>query len=267
MTAATAWDVGGGEAGLGKRDLRGSLRWLACLLAAVAAHGAIALGLVQWQVPVDPPSAPEPVMMIDLAPLPPAPAPEPPQPAPEPVRLQPPPPPPPPQPPEPEPVVEKLPESPPKVEPVVVLHKPKPKPPKVKPAPRPIEKPPEVREPERPSPPVAAAPAVAAPAPPPPAAAGPPPSFQSLLLAHLQRHKRYPNGARLRRQQGVAQLRFTMDREGKVMWYRIERSSGSELLDEEVTAMIERAQPLPKFPDDLPDKQLEFLVPVQFLLR
>lgn len=259
MTVAT-WD---GSSRGGKP--REALGWLACLIAALGAHALVALGLVQWQIQVEPPPAPETVMMIDLAPLPPAPLPDPPLPEPEPIRLQPPPPPPPPEP-EPEPVDEKLPEPPPKVEPVVVLTKPKPKPPRVKP-PRPVERPPEPQEPERRSPPVQAAPAVAPPAPSPPASAGPPPSFQSQLLAHLQRHKRYPQAARLRRQQGVAQLRFTMDRDGKVIWYRLERGSGSELLDEEVTAMIERAQPLPRIPDDVPDKQLEFLVPVQFMLR
>jgi periplasmic protein TonB len=265
MSAATAWDAGwvsdGGDGG------RGALRWFGCLVVAVGVHASLALGLINWSIPVEPTAAPEAVMMIDLAPLPPAPEPEPPPPEPQPVRIQPPPPPPPPEP-EPEPVVEQLPEPPPKVEPVVVLQKPKPKPPKVKPKPQPqpIERPPEPREPE-PAPPVVAAPKVAPPAPAPPAASGPPPSFQSLLLAHLQRHKRYPRAAQLRRQQGVAQLRFTMDREGKVIWYRIERGSGSELLDEEVTSMIERAQPLPKIPDDVPDKQLEFLVPVQFMLK
>lgn len=259
MSVATlGWEAGGGE------DSRGALRWLACLVVAIAVHASFALGLVTWSIPVEPPATPEAVMMIDLAPLPPAPQPEPAPPEPQPVKLQPPPPPPPPEP-EPEPVVEKLPEPPPKVEPVVVLHKPKPKPPKVKPAPQPVERPPEPREPE-PATPTAAAPKVETPAPA-PAAAGPPPTFQSLLLAHLQRHKRYPRAAQLRRQQGVAQLRFTMDRDGKVIWYRIERGSGSELLDEEVTSMIERAQPLPKIPDDVPDKQLEFLVPVQFLLK
>lgn len=262
MSAAATWDLAGWEASESRRDARGAMRWLACLLAALGAHGLVAVGMVHWQIPVDPPSAPEPVMMIDLAPLPPAPVADPPLPEPEPIRLQPPLP-----RPDPEPVVETLPKPPPNIEPVVVLHKPKPKPPKVKPAPQPVDKPPEEREPERPPLPAAAAPAIATPAPPPPAAAGPPPSFQAMLLAHLQRHKRYPNAARLRRQQGVAQLRFTMDRDGKVIWYRIERGSGSELLDDEVTAMIERAQPLPRIPDDVPEKQLEFLVPVQFLLR
>jgi periplasmic protein TonB len=109
--------------------------------------------------------------------------------------------------------------------------------------------------------PVAATPAPQLPA------AGPPPSFQSLLVAHLQRHKHYPRAAQARRQQGVAQLRFVMDRQGHVLKRALASSSGVAVLDEEVLAMIERAQPLPPIPPDLPDDRMEFVVPIQFMLR
>ena len=39
------------------------------------------------------------------------------------------------------------------------------------------------------------------------------------------------------------------------------------LLDEEVEAMIERAQPLPRMPADMAHAQLEIVVPVRFSLR
>jgi protein TonB len=87
------------------------------------------------------------------------------------------------------------------------------------------------------------------------------------LQAWLERHKEYPRRAQLRRQQGTALLYFVMDRDGDVLEYRVEESSGHTLLDREVAAMIERAQPLPEIPEDFGRSRLELLVPVQFHLR
>jgi len=96
---------------------------------------------------------------------------------------------------------------------------------------------------------------------------GPTPSYLAELRAWLERHKQYPRRAQLRHQQGTALLRFTMDRSGRVLSYRVERSSGHSVLDAEVEAMIQRASPLPPLPDDIPGPQLEIVVPVSFRLR
>jgi periplasmic protein TonB len=238
-------------------------RWIACLAVAAAAHVGAAAGALHFVDHVQPPPPAEALAMIDLAPLPAPPPPEPPPPTMS--QLAPPPPPPPPP--------EVAPDPPPELDlpvvelafqPVVAVPKPPPKP-RPKP-PQPIE--PVQREPEpepMPAKPLPT-PVVSAPAPPPPAAA-PPPSFQSLLVAHLQRHKRYPRTAQQRRQQGVVQLRFTMDREGHVLKHALANSSGIPALDEEVLAMIERAQPLPPIPPEMPSDRLEFVVPIQFVLR
>lgn len=92
------------------------------------------------------------------------------------------------------------------------------------------------------------------------------PDYLARLRAWLEKHKRYPRRARLRRQEGTAMLSFVVDREGRVVEYSIRESSGHRILDEEVVAMIERAQPLPGFPDDLQRPRLELVVPVQFFL-
>ncbi len=91
--------------------------------------------------------------------------------------------------------------------------------------------------------------------------------YISVLRAWLEQHKQYPRRARMRRQQGTAVLRFTMNRAGQVLAYQLEESSGYTLLDEEVEAMIERAQPLPVMPNEMQQAQLELVVPVQFFLR
>ncbi len=97
--------------------------------------------------------------------------------------------------------------------------------------------------------------------------AGPPPDFIGRLRAKLERAKVYPRSAQLRRQEGITHIRFTMDRGGKVLAWAIERSSGYPVLDSEVEAMLQRAQPLPPMPDDMPEPRLELVVPVQFFLR
>lgn len=91
--------------------------------------------------------------------------------------------------------------------------------------------------------------------------------YVSILQAWLEDHKEYPHRARSRRQQGVVWLHFVMDRNGRVLEHRIDRSSGYDLLDREVEAMIARAQPLPAMPAEMTQARLELVVPVQFVLR
>ncbi|TXL69174.1 energy transducer TonB [Vineibacter terrae] len=187
--------------------------------------------------------------------------------------------------PQPDRLAEMLP--PPDVPPEVVIEVPPPKPPPPKPKPKPEVKPkpaekpvrkPEPKPPE-PKPKVAqtTAPA-AAPAPAAQATAAPPPGiasqpspdavrrWQATLVAHLQRFKRYPGAARRDGEEGVAYLRFTMDRSGNVLTKQLDRTSGHSLLDQETLALVERAQPLPSPPPELPGPFV-FVVPVQFQLR
>lgn len=93
------------------------------------------------------------------------------------------------------------------------------------------------------------------------------PNWQGLLLARLEKFKHYPRLCQLQRQEGVVHLSFAMDREGKVLSFRIERSSGVELLDEEVLALIQRAEPLPAPPPEVPGDPVRLTVPVKFFLR
>lgn len=67
------------------------------------------------------------------------------------------------------------------------------------------------------------------------------------------------------RQQGTAHVFFALDRRGSDT--RIEQSSGHHLLDREVLAMVEGAQPLPPIPDRVGRARLELIVPVRFELQ
>ncbi len=91
-----------------------------------------------------------------------------------------------------------------------------------------------------------------------------PARWQSRLMAHLERRKRYPSSARRARQEGVAQVRFTIDGSGNVQSVALARSSGVAELDDEVVAMVRRASPVPAPP---PGVGRTIVVPVQFNLR
>ncbi len=269
-----------------ERDRRPLARWGGSLLLVLGAHAAVGIGAMSWRVAMDEAAAPPPAVMLDLAPLPevapPPPTVEPvipePEPPPEPVI----------EPPEPEPVVEPepIPEVKPEPPPPVPAEVSLPEPPKPKPKPKetPKPQPPKVTPPKpqaqvkpAPTPPQAT---TAQAAPSAPAAASSPspapavarnstavPTWQGLVLGHLERHKRYPRSAQLRRQQGVPQVRIVIDRSGKVLSARLEKSSGVESLDEETVALAERASPLPAPPPEMAQDRIELVVPVQFVMR
>ncbi len=91
-------------------------------------------------------------------------------------------------------------------------------------------------------------------------------SWEAMLLLHLEKFRRYPAPSRARREQGVAYVRFTMNRAGQVLSSEIQRSSGSSALDRAALDTLRRAQPLPPIPADRPET-LELSVPVEFFVR
>jgi protein TonB len=93
------------------------------------------------------------------------------------------------------------------------------------------------------------------------------PTWEAVLVKHLQQYKRYPTEAQSHSEQGVVLLGFSVDRNGRVLAHRIVHSSGHADLDDEVTAMIERAQPLPAFPPSMTQPRLDLTVPIRFSLR
>ncbi len=104
------------------------------------------------------------------------------------------------------------------------------------------------------------------PAPPAPQVSSGKPTWQGLVLGALDKVKRYPRDAHFARQQGVPYIRFVMDRQGKVLSVRLERSSGFRSLDNEALALPKRAQPLPKPPEDVKGEAVELVVPVEFFM-
>lgn len=91
------------------------------------------------------------------------------------------------------------------------------------------------------------------------------PNWKTQLVAKLERAKRYPSEAR--GDQGTAQLAFSIDRHGGVHNARITRSSGSSVLDHETLALVQRAQPLPPPPPEVPGAQIPIVVPIRYYTR
>lgn len=265
------------------------LRWGTAALVIATAHGGLAWLALSWRPNEAAAGAPEPAIMIELAAVsiaPEAPAEDLP-PAPQPTEIEPPPLPEPPEPvvepdPPPEPEIEpepvqvpepeiKLPELPQLPDPAAVLAPPPPPPKRVERKPPPpkqrvVERKVERERPRakqatapRPSTAPAAAPSAA------PAGAAARPSvstasWRGMLIAHLNRYKRFPGGAR----PGTVQVAFSIDRSGRVISARLAGSSGDPVLDQEAVSMIRRASPVPAPPDGLGRGAISLAVPVRY---
>ncbi|TKT76184.1 energy transducer TonB [Aquamicrobium sp. LC103] len=91
-----------------------------------------------------------------------------------------------------------------------------------------------------------------------------PAKWQSRLMAHLERRKRYPSSARSRGEQGTAYVRFGIDDAGNVLSATLARSSGYPELDAEVLSLVRRASPVPAPP---PGVSKTITAPVRFSVR
>ena len=90
-------------------------------------------------------------------------------------------------------------------------------------------------------------------------------TWQKELVAHLDKHKRYPT----ERQQKSAesQVRFTLDRMGHVLATEIAQGSGDAAFDEAALAMVRRSDPVPMPPPVVADEGLTFTLPVIFRVK
>ena len=246
---------------------RHTLRWMTVFGLVVLAHG----GLLALLGPVAkmPEPAGEPAMLIDMAP---APEPEPvkdstpaladtppvqqpssPDSAPS-EQAETPPPLVPPDPPIPDTLPPPLPEA---VKPPVIMPRHASPVPRPKPMPLPavrLEQPTPLAQPVATPPPASAT-----------TAARFPVSWQTRLLAHLNRYKHYPAEAQMRHRQGTASVHLRLLPNGFVEAVRLQAGSGTDALDQEAIALIGRAQPLP-----VPDNEtgpVEIDVPIAFTIR
>lgn len=248
--------------------------------ASIAGHAGLLVGMLLFAAQLPPLPLPQPrAVEIELAVLPPPPIPEafpvtqpPLEPEPPPIGKAEPPPIPEPEPP-PAPALMAEPPPPPLPPKRVVIHKPPPPPHRPPPrivreeAPEPIYRPPIAPAmPPQIAPMQTAAAPVAVPRPTPaPAPAGPVVSagYRTALSAWLESHKRYPDSARSRGEEGRAVLHFRVDRSGRLLNFAVAQSTGYPDLDAAINDMM-RGASLPPFPADMTASDVEVTVTIRF---
>jgi TonB family protein len=90
-------------------------------------------------------------------------------------------------------------------------------------------------------------------------------TWQKELVAHLDRHKRYP----AERSQKSAEIlvSFALDRMGHVLAATIVKGSGDGAFDQAALAMVRRSDPVPPPPPLVADEGLNFTLPVIFKVK
>lgn len=92
-------------------------------------------------------------------------------------------------------------------------------------------------------------------------------TWRTQVLALVEKNKRYPEAARSRREQGTAQVSFTLDRKGMVVNARVTQTSGSNALDAEAIALLKRAKPFPAPPATFPGEFVVVRQPIRFTVK
>jgi TonB family protein len=90
-------------------------------------------------------------------------------------------------------------------------------------------------------------------------------TWQKELIAHLDKHKRYPADRSLKSAEIL--VGFALDRMGHVMSVNIVKGSGDAAFDEAALAMIRRSDPVPQPPPLVADEGLNFTLPVIFRVK
>jgi protein TonB len=91
--------------------------------------------------------------------------------------------------------------------------------------------------------------------------------YVASLAAALRNRLRYPDVARSQGVGGVATLRFTMDRSGRIVSSTLVQSAGHPALDQAARAAASPGSSLPPAPAALPQQQFTISVPLRFNLR
>jgi protein TonB len=89
--------------------------------------------------------------------------------------------------------------------------------------------------------------------------------WRKQIVIRLCAIKRFPPGAL--GQTGTAKVGFVLDRRGRLVSHWLEESTGSQPLDLESLAIVERAQPFPVPPSELDETPLRISAPFVFAAR
>jgi TonB family protein len=90
-------------------------------------------------------------------------------------------------------------------------------------------------------------------------------TWQKELIAHLNKHKRYPAERALKNAEIM--VGFVLDRMGHVLSANIVKGSGDAAFDHAALSMIRRSDPVPQPPPAVADEGLNFTLPVIFKIK
>jgi len=90
-------------------------------------------------------------------------------------------------------------------------------------------------------------------------------TWQKELIAHLDKHKRYP--AERSQKRAEILVSFALDRRGHVLAAAIVKGSGDAAFDQAALAMVRRSDPVPAPPPLVADEGLSFTLPVIFKVK
>ena len=89
--------------------------------------------------------------------------------------------------------------------------------------------------------------------------------YRAALSGWLESHKRYPDSARARGEEGRAVVRFRVARSGRLLSYSLVQGTGYPDLDAAIDQMM-RGASLPAFTPDMPAPEVEVSVTIRFAL-
>ena len=91
--------------------------------------------------------------------------------------------------------------------------------------------------------------------------------YTNSIQLKIAQAKTYPSLARERKQQGKAFLSFKLDKDGRILEFSIENSSGHKILDQAAIKAIKEAAPFPIIPASLNKKYASLKISISFVLR
>jgi protein TonB len=90
--------------------------------------------------------------------------------------------------------------------------------------------------------------------------------YGSALSREIAKHINYPGIAKMRGWQGVVEIDFQLDGNGKILSQKIHTSSGFEVLDKQALEMVKKSN-FPTPPEVLKSNAFNVTVPVSFRLE
>ncbi|WP_417317068.1 energy transducer TonB [Emcibacter sp.] len=99
------------------------------------------------------------------------------------------------------------------------------------------------------------------------ASAGDIKSWQTSIVKLVAKKQVYPRAAMNDELEGKAKVKISIDRTGTITAHELIESSGHDVFDQEVEALVSRINPLPTPPAELSDNNLSFVLPLTWQIN